>query len=320
MKNMHRLPRFSTTVLHLQHDHLHLEIAPDIGGSIARFYSDHGGQRLHWLRPATDDALQRRDPLGLGSFPLLPWCNRIRNGLSLFGARPVRLLPNFGDSPHTIHGTGWQRPWKVKQASETEAVLVQRHQPAESAELEGDWPYAFEAEQRLLLCDRGLAVELRITNLAEDPMPTGVGHHPYFPHTPGTRLTVQVGAMWASDADLLPIGLAMPPFLSRLAQGIELAELDLDNNFVGWSHEARVDWPAEQRALLMRAQAPLDYFVLYCPKGRDHFVMEPVSNCTDWMNLAAKGEKRAGGTLLPPGETLVGRFELLPQLPATLRA
>jgi hypothetical protein len=28
--------------------------------------------------------------------------------------------------------------------------------------------------------------------------------------------------MWASDADLLPIGLAVPPFLARMAQGLEI--------------------------------------------------------------------------------------------------
>jgi aldose 1-epimerase len=44
--------------------------------------------------------------------------------------------------------------------------------------------------------------------------------------------------------------------------------------------------------------------------------MEPVSNCTDWMNLAQQGIGPVGGTMLAPGETLVGRFELRPIVPA----
>lgn len=302
-------------MLQLRYQDLHLEIAPEIGGSIARFFSVlPGGRTVHWLRPAGDKALNAHDPLGLASFPLAPWCNRIRNGLSFFGKRPVRLAPNADGTPHTMHGTAWRAPWQVVQAGEDSALLHQRHQPPP----EGDdgWPYAFDAEQQVRLGPQGLTLEVSITNRSDDEMPAGLGHHPYFPHTKGTRLTAEVAAMWASDADQLPIGLAVPPFLTRLAKGLELAELDLDNNFVGWSHEARIDWPEDGRALVMRAEPPLDYFVLYCPRGQDHFVMEPVSNCTDWMNLAAKGQSRVGGTLLAPGQTLRGRFTLQPLRPA----
>ena len=37
---------------------------------------------------------------------------------------------------------------------------------------------------------------------------------------------------------------------------------------------------ASSRALVMAAEAPLDFFVLYCPRGADHFCAEPVSQCT----------------------------------------
>lgn len=302
------IPQLPHTVLHLRHDDLHLDIAPEIGGSFVRCYSLREGTPLHWLRPASEDALREREPLGLASFPMAPWCNRIRNGLSFFGARPVRLPPNGDGTVHSIHGTSWRQPWQVTESGESHAVLVQSYTPPE---IDG-WPYEFDAEQRIRLDREGVSVEMSVTNRASDPMPAGLGHHPYFPHTPGTMLTVQVGAMWASDADLLPMGLAVPPLLNRLAQRVALSELDLDNNFVGWSHEARVDWLAERRALVLRADPPLDYFVLYCPQGKDHFVMEAVSNCTDWMNLAEKGETRAGGTVLKPGETLRGRFRLQP--------
>jgi aldose 1-epimerase len=303
-----------TTVLQLRCQDLHLEIAPETGGSIARFFSVlPGGRTLHWLRPARELALSERDPLGLAGFPLAPWCNRIRNGLSFFGKRTVRLAPDANGSPHPMHGTAWRAPWQVVQAGEDSALMRQIYRPP--PEGEDGWPYAFEAEQRVQLRRDGLTLTISVTNRSDDEMPAGLGHHPCFPRGPGTRLTAEVGAMWASDADLLPIGLAVPPFLARMAQGLEIGELDLDNNFVGWSHEARIDWPEEGHALVMRAEPPLDYFALLCPRGEDHFVMEPVSNCTDWMNLTAKGQSRVGGTVLAPGETLSGRFTLQP-LPA----
>jgi len=291
-----------------------LELAPHIGGSIARWYRQRlGDAPLHWLRPATAQALALRDPLGMGSFPLVPWCNRIRDGRSRHGARPIVLQPNFSGSPHAIHGVGWQRPWQVQERSAHEAVLALQHRPQPGA---ADWPYAFEALQRFVLGPDHLAVEISLRNLSDDAMPAGIGHHPYLPHTPGTRLQARVSAMWASDAELLPTGLVEPPFLREMAEGIELARLDLDNNFIGWRREARVEWPREGASLTMTAEAPLDFFVLYCPRGADHFVMEPVSNTTDWMNLAARGVGPVGGTMLAPGRTLSGRFELLCMMPA----
>jgi aldose 1-epimerase len=298
-----------SNVLSLRHGALCLELAPQVGGSIARFFSERDGEEHHWLRPATAAALAARDPLRMASFPLAPWCNRIRDGRSGFGPRPIDLPPNLPNSPHTIHGTAWRHPWAVLDVGGDHAVLAQQHRPARGAR---DWPYAFDVRQHYRLSPQGLAVEIELTNRSDDPMPAGIGHHPYFPHSPGTRLTSKVSAMWASDDQLLPTELVKPPFLQQMAVGIHLSDLDLDNNFIGWQHEARVEWPVSRSALVMRAEPPLDYFVLYCPKDADHFVMEPVSNCTDWMNLAERGIRNAGGTMLAPGDTLTGRFEFVP--------
>ena len=296
-------------MLNLHHDDLRLELLPEVGGAIAAFYSLREGRRLDWLRPATPEAIAARDPLRMGSFPLAPWCNRIRNGCCSYGAIPIELPPNFKDSAHTIHGTSWQRPWAVESCTDRQATLAQQHVPQPGSR---DWPYAFDLRQTLRLDAQGLGVEIALTNRSPHPMPAGIGHHPYFPHPPGTRLTTRVDAMWESDEDLLPTGLSQPVFLARLAGGIDLDEIVLDNNFIGWSREARVDWPDRGAGLVMRAEPPLDYFVLYSPRGEDHFVMEPVSNCTDWMNLAAQGIGDAGGTVLEPQQTLSGRFSLQP--------
>jgi aldose 1-epimerase len=148
-------------------------------------------------------------------------------------------------------------------------------------------------------------------------LPVGLGHHPYLPHRPGTRLTTGVQAMWGGDAEVMPTTLQTPAFLDTLRSGILLSTLDLDNNFTGWGHTARVDWPDTGTALVMTAQAPFDYFVLYCPQGADMFCIEPVSNCTDWMNLAQKGQSDVGGQLLAPGASLHTRMALQPIWPTT---
>ncbi len=290
-----------------------LELAPSVGGSIARFYSTRNGAQHHWLRPASDAALQAGDAEAMASFPLIPFCNRIRNGRARFQGRTIALPPNRGNSPHTIHGVAWQHAWSVVDCDER------------SAKLELDypgtvWPYRFLATQLFELRPDGLRVTMAVENRdTAAPMPIGIGHHPYLPHRPGTRLTVAVSAMWGSDAEVMPTRLERPPLLERLRAGVLLSEVVQDNNFIGWNHVARVDWPASEQqpmgsAIILRSDPPLDYFVLYSPAGADHFCIEPVSNCTDWLNLGRTyPEAEIGGAVIAPGERYLARFSLVPQ-------
>ncbi len=296
---------------------LHLALAPEVGGSIASFsrrWQEGGEQReVHWLRCASAEGLAQRNPLAMASFPLLPFCNRIREGRAHFEGREIQFPPNHpaADSPHPLHGIGWQRPWRLVSSSAREAILG-LEVPASAA-----WPWTFSARQTFALDEKGLGVTMTLTNEDTAAMPAGIGHHPYFPHEPGTRLRMPSAALWEGDAEVMPTGLVESDAVRKLREGVVVGELDLDNNFVGWDHWSRVDWPLDAqgpaRSLLMEAEAPLDYFVVYCPQGYDHFCAEPVSQCTDWLNLMAEhGREPLGGSRLAPGETLTARFRLVP--------
>lgn len=300
-------------LLSLQSGELVLELAPSVGGSIASFYSAarEGRARIDWLRPAPAAALAAHDPLGMASFPLVPWCNRLRDGRALAHGdhgRAIHLAPNFHDSPHAIHGVAWQQPWQLSQSTADSALLELIYQPSASSESASlGWPWAFSAWQSFKLDASGLACQMTLRNDSEETMPFGLGHHPYFLHLPGTRLQCdfsQDGQMWESDAHCLPTGLAQPDFFQALREGVELARLHLDNNFTGWRRRFRVDWPATEnhgRHLTLTAASPLDFFVLYCPQGEPFFCAEPVSNCTDWLNLKGRmpAESLGGGELAP---------------------
>ena len=307
-----------STLIELRAGELHLVLTPEVGGSIASFsrrWSDAGRAReLHWLRPASPEGLAARNPLAMASFPLLPFCNRIRNGRASFEGREIHFPPNHpaADSPHPLHGIGWQRGWAVESAGAARAVLTL------TCEATAAWPWRFSARQLFELNDRLLTVTMSVTNEDSAAMPAGIGHHPYFPHPPGTRLTVPTAQMWRGDAEVMPEGLEVSDAVLRLRRGVVLAELDLDNNFTGWEHTARVEWPADTagpaRSVVMEAESPLDYFVVYCPSGYDHFCAEPVSQCTDWLNLMAQyGPEPLGGARLAPGQTLSARFTLAPR-------
>lgn len=301
-------------VIRLAAGALRAEVAPEVGGSLAGFWIEGAGaHRTDWLRPASPQALAQRDPLGMASFPLVPFCNRIRDGRASFEGREIHLPlnPPAVPSPHPLHGIGWQRPWQVTQDSghETDLSLAVDASPA--------WPWRFSATQRITLDDRALTVRITVTNEDDAAMPAGIGHHPYIPHTRGVRLTVACAAMWRTDAEVMPTVLETGEVVDRLRAGVTLDDLALDNNFVGWEHAARIDWREDglgpARHLVLQAAPVLDYFVIYSPRGADHFCAEPVSQCTDWLNLMDRyGRGPLGGARLAPGETLAAQFSLTP--------
>jgi aldose 1-epimerase len=254
----------------------------------------------------------------MASFPLVPWANRIRDGRFTFEGRPIQLPPNRGDDPHTIHGLGWMRGWDVSAHSSTHVDLRMDYDG------KGPWPYVFSAVQSYALDPQGLSISLAVTNQGEGAMPAGLGHHPYFPHDTsgaGTRVTAQVQGIWERDAWVLPTQLVRDhAAVDALKVGMRLGDFDLDNNFPGFGGSARVEWPNGD-ALSMHASDSLNHFVVYCPKGDDIFCIEPVSNCTDWLNLRTRREhvqgtgaleRMAGGHVLRPGETLQGSMRLEP--------
>ncbi len=296
---------------------LHVVLAPAVGGSIASFtrhWQDGSRRReLHWMRPATAAALAARNPLGMASFPLVPFCNRIRSGRASFEGRAISMPPNHPgeQAPHPLHGIGWLRAWHVRSASPVHAEL------GLVVEASDAWPWRFSCVQRFDLNGSALTVEMAITNEDSAAMPAGIGHHPYFPHHAKTVLASPAEAMWVVDAEVMPVRLESSGPVQRLREGVLLSEMDLDNNFTGWDRVTRIAWPADvhgpARGLTMRAEAPLDYFVLYCPSGYDYFCAEPVSQCTDWLNLLPQyGTGPLGGARVGPGETLRARFKLEP--------
>jgi aldose 1-epimerase len=306
-------------VLELASGELRLTVAPDIGGSIASFYrSWNDGQkdrRTDWLRPASEAALATGRVLEMASFPLLPFCNRIRDGRGAFEGRTIRLMRNHpdGKSAHPLHGIGWQRPWQVLHTDASTASLS-LDVAADSA-----WPWSFSARQDFILTENRLSLTLTLTNTDTAAMPAGIGQHPYFLRNSGTRLTSVTRGMWQTDAEVMPTGFVQQPCreIDSLAKGLRPAEVGLDHNFTGWNRSALVEWPADAHgpacSLTMTAESPLDYLVVYTPPDADHFCAEPVSQCTDWLNLQATYRtEQTGGARLLPGQSLAARVEWRP--------
>jgi aldose 1-epimerase len=283
-----------------------VRLAPGLGGAVTRYWDDLGGATVEWLRPTAPDAPGGGDPYRRAAFPLVPYSNRIRDGRFVFQGRAVTLPLNRPPERHSIHGHGWQAAWTPVEVDAARAEVEYRHAA-------GAWPWSYRARQRLTLAPDRLTVELALANEGPTPMPAGLGWHPYFPRTPRTVVTAAVGAMWRTDAEVMPTGLvpAAPP--RDPGRGIRPDDVALDNAFTGWSGCAVIEWPERRARLVVTAAPPLEFLVLYTPPGRHFFCLEPVSHTTDAVNLAAAGRTDTGLRTLEPGATLHAAVTLAPE-------
>lgn len=277
-------------IITLRHGNSEAEIAPEAGGSLAAWRC-HGDDIM---RRATRDAIDRRDPLGFAMFPLVPWSNRIAHGRFRFGGHDVQLPLNFGDHPHAIHGHGWQRPWDIIESSTAELLLAYDHVP-------DSWPWAYRAELRFVLGGDSLAIDLSVENHADEPMPAGLGLHPYYDRTPALQLHARLDGWWDTDAYIMPTAYRPVPPKTDWSDWLH-APTTTDNVFSGWDGAADLVWPERNLAVTIAANEPAQWMVVYSPTNEAIACIEPVTHPTDAINQPGL----PGLRILQPGE----RFDL----------
>ena len=281
-------------LLNLIAGELTLNIAPEIGGSIARFR--HGDQDL--LRPAPPGA---DDAGAMASFPLVPFSNRVRGGQFECDGRTVTLSPNLPGDPSPLHGQGWRNAWTVEASDQRSASLSYVHEP-------GEWPWRYEARQEFVLDEQGLTLTLSCRNRSPERMPCGLAQHPYFPCDGATRLLTGVTDVWTIDELVLPVERIRASGHFDPSNG-PVCSRGLDHGYEGWSGEAVIDWGQGARVRMMAA-APR--FQLYAPASGGVFVAEPVENANCALNAPQAAWQSLGLALLAEGEerSLAVRFEV----------
>ncbi|MEQ8857498.1 MAG: aldose 1-epimerase [Pseudomonadales bacterium] len=286
-------------MLHLRHGPFELDLAPEVGGSVAAF-------RAHGVDLLFNDERARRgvdDVLGMSAFPLLPFCGRIAGSRFEFAGRRVELPGNLPPEPHAIHGHGWRDAWTTEWSTHSSAALRFEH-PADA------WPWRYEARQTLTLDRHGLSVELELTNLDAAEMPAGLGWHPYFPRR-DAALAADVRNIWPSGADMIPAGAAALDDACDLRRPRAVAGLALDDAFGAGPGGATLIWP--DRTLALSAEPPLGFLVVYTPAGRDTFCVEPISHVPDAVN-SALAPALTGLRVLGSGRSLATRITLSVEL------
>lgn len=266
-----------------------LEFAPERGGSVLRF--DWRGQPI--FRPAVGPSV-----LDTGCFPLVPFSNRIAHGRFAAHGREVRLAPNFpgSDHPHPLHGFGWLAAWEVVEAGDAHAVLEHRY-PG------GEWPWPYVAHQQFRLTADGLEMGLALTNRGSDPMPAGLGFHPYFPRDADTRYLGLHRGEWSNSADCLPKSLDLRGAAIDWWAGQPVGSRSVDTVYTDREGPLDIAYPSRGFAVRLTPSENLPFTVVYSPSGEPFFCVEPVSHATDAVN--------AGGMAwIAPGETMAVELEI----------
>lgn len=280
------------TTIGLSAGNLKLELSPGTGGAISAFEWASGELPTPILRKCHTPL---QNVLEASCFPLVPYVNRIRGGQFRFRDRVVKLRPNMPGDPSPLHGQGWLNSWEVEDCDETGATLSYRH-PA------GEWPWDYEARQHFALDEGGLRVTLECRNTSDEPMPCGLGQHPYFRCGTKTMLDTPVTSAWTVDENVLPLDKVPAQGRYDLKDRLICGQ-DLDNGFEGWNGCARMsdpDWPFELRLTSSEAH----FFQVYSPSNGGIFVAEPVTHANAALNAPESDWPQLGMRVLEPGEAM----------------
>lgn len=224
-------------------------------------------------------------PIAWGSFPMVPFAGRVRDGRFTFGGRDYQLPIEM--PPHAIHGTVLDRAW-----AQTDDATI-------STELGPNWPFRGRAVQHFELdADR---FTMRLELHADEPMPASIGWHPWFRRRPPA---IDGGeALVGSQPGAVELELDATAMFRRDETGISTDELieppppgPWDDCFTGLRRPPRLVWPG---FLELTIESDCPTWVVYTVP-EDAICVEPQTAPPDAINT--------GPTVVEPGRPLIAEM------------
>ncbi len=264
---------------------------------------------VEFLAPPTDLAALTKGGCGFGWPILFPFPNRVARSEFTFGGKTYRVGPDRGNA---IHGFVNTQPWRVTATGTAGGASVTGVTDTDSNPLLKEfWPWPCRLTVTYRLAGRALTMTAVAENLGTEPMPFGIGVHPYnpLPLTPaGTRARCQIQVPCRERLELtpdcLPTGRRLPA--AEWLAGRALGDTRLDDVFTATQANANgsacvLRDPDSPWEVTMHADAAFPHWVVYAPK-RDVVCFEPYTCVTDAFNLHARGVSDTGFAVLEPGK------------------
>ncbi|HEY1634487.1 MAG TPA: aldose 1-epimerase family protein [Acidimicrobiales bacterium] len=105
---------------------------------------------------------------------LVPWPNRIRDGRYQFGGTDHQTPLSEPERGNAIHGLVRWANWELDQRGRDRVIASHVLHP------QVGYPFTLGLEVAYTLSGTGLRVTITATNLGSEPLPYGLGQHPYF--------------------------------------------------------------------------------------------------------------------------------------------
>lgn len=261
-------------LLELAADGVEAVVDLEAGGRLSSFVVD-GRQLL---------VTEGDGPIAWGSFPMVPYAGRVRNGCFEFRGRrwdlPMKL------PPHAIHGTVLDRPWE---ALDDRTIAT---------ELGPSWPFAGRAIQRFELEAGRFTSRLELH--ADEPMPASLGWHPWFRRQPPSAAN---GRPPGPEPGMLVLDLDAEAMFRRDDDGITTRALVIppppgpwDDCFTNLRRPPRLRWPGY---LELTIESDCPTWVVYTVPT-DALCVEPQTAPPDALNTSP--------TIVEPGRPLIAEM------------
>jgi aldose 1-epimerase len=241
---------------------------------------------------------------------LLPWPNRIRDGLYTFDGEEQQLALSEPDRHNAIHGLVRDVAWTLVEHTEDSLTQSVRVYPRSG------WPGILEATLVHQVSDRGLQVSVRATNIGSVDVPFGYAAHPYFTvgETTVDEVSVTVPARTYLEVDdrLLPVRLAPVEGTEKdLRAGAPLGTTNLDHAYTDLDRDEDGRWRVKlalgDRYAELWGDGTMTWIQVFTGEHRRDMslAVEPMTCGPDAFN---DGLTHDGMIVLAPGKSYTGRW------------
>ena len=239
---------------------------------------------------------------------LFPFPNRVKDSCYSWQGKAYELTKRGVKIAR--HGVVCDEPFTVTAlfADEKKAQCAAQIEILPDNELYEGYPFACRLTVTYTLTESGVRMDAEVENLSGVLMPFGFAVHPYFTKRGNANdcfLKVPAKRYYETDENLIPTGRILPA-----GEGTTIYDdfhsvesLNLDTVFRGLTEDAvsQVRWP--DMLLTIAASDCFRNAVVFTPKNKPGFCIEPQTCATNAINLHAQGLVDESGLLaLPAGQ------------------
>jgi aldose 1-epimerase len=286
-------------------------IAPGIGNTAYEWLV--GGRNFLYF-PYTSLAEFAQRPRFCAIPFLAPWANRLDGDAFWANGKRYVLNPELGNirrdgNQKPIHGLlSTSNLWKLVEAKadDRSAWATSRLEFWRHPALMAQFPFPHTLTMTYHLRESAVEVETSIENHGADPMPVGIGFHPYFRlhEAPRDQWHVHLAARdhLVLNQQLIPTGERKPV---EFADPHSLSTGQLDDVFANLIRDpdgrARFHVEGGRERITVAYGPKYTVAVVYAPKGQDFICFEPMSAITNAFNLAHEGKYSELQSIAPGG-------------------